>query len=411
MSEPQKPRSLRRVKISLKQEEEAVQRAILSLCNKALGWHISFEEAEFEKISGGISNILVKVTPKPKAAADDDPSPPPPEARCGCLGARGARRRVGGALEPAVVKVFGDKTELLVDRRAEAKAVVALGAQGFGPRVLTLFANGRIEQFLHCATLTPQQMCDPRFIPRIAALLARFHSVQARLPRRPSTFPTIRRWLRMARRLKFASDDPKAAAYAALDFGAISAEVDAVEAACARAASPVVFGHNDLLSGNILILQRPGFDPAAPDLDGPLTVIDFEYGAYTHRGFDFGNHFNEYAGFECDYTRYPDREKQALFFSHYFGSPSGPAPLDAPRLERLCAEADVFALASHIYWGVWAVVQARYSPIDFDYMGYHKLRFDEYHRRKAEFMARAAAAFGGGGEAAAAAAAGQAAAA
>lgn len=45
------------------------------------------------------------------------------------------------------------------------------------------------------------------------------------------------------------------------------------------------------------------FPQEKPDLSGPLTVIDFEYGAYTPRGFDFGNHFNEYAGFECDYTR------------------------------------------------------------------------------------------------------------
>ena len=42
---------------------------------------------------------------------------------------------------------------------------------------------------------------------------------------------------------------------------------------------------------------------ASPDLAGPLTVIDFEYGSYGHRGFDVGNHFNEYAGFECDYAR------------------------------------------------------------------------------------------------------------
>jgi hypothetical protein len=47
MSETQKPLSLRRVKISLQdQEESSVQRVILALCNKALGWDISFEEAE-----------------------------------------------------------------------------------------------------------------------------------------------------------------------------------------------------------------------------------------------------------------------------------------------------------------------------------------------------------------------------
>lgn len=33
-------------------------------------------------------------------------------------------------------------------------------------------------------------------------------------------------------------------------------------------------------------------------------MIDFEYGSYNYRGFDIGNHFNEYAGYDCDYTLY-----------------------------------------------------------------------------------------------------------
>ncbi|KIZ06342.1 Choline/ethanolamine kinase [Monoraphidium neglectum] len=152
-------------------------------------------------------------------------------------------------------------------------------------------------------TLTPQQMCDDAFVPRIARLLASFHAVRVDLPREPRLFLTIRGWLQMAEALKFETSDPKAAAYAALDFRAIEGELEKVEAACAAAGSPVVFGHNDLLSGNLLVLQQPGFDPASPDVEGPLTVIDFEYGSYTYRGFDWGNHFNEYAGFECDYTR------------------------------------------------------------------------------------------------------------
>jgi hypothetical protein len=48
------------------------------------------------------------------------------------------------------------------------------------------------------------------------------------------------------------------------------------------------------------------------------------------------------------------------------------------------AEANAFALASHIYWGVWSVVQARFSLIDFDYFDYGDRRWSEYHRRKAE---------------------------
>ena len=50
------------------------------------------------------------------------------------------------------------------------------------------------------------------------------------------------------------------------------------------------------------------------------------------------------------------------------------------------AEGNFFSLVAHQYWGVWALIQARHSPIDFDYFQYSKLRWSEYHRRKEEFM-------------------------
>ena len=54
-------------------------------------------------------------------------------------------------------------------------------------------------------------------------------------------------------------------------------------------------------------------------------------------------------------------------------------------------EANAFALVAHQYWGVWALIQARYSPIDFDYLSYSSLRWKEYHKRKAEFLGDAKA--------------------
>ncbi len=54
-----------------------------------------------------------------------------------------------------------------------------------------------------------------------------------------------------------------------------------------------------------------------------LQFIDFEYGCVSYRGFDWGNHFNEYAGFECDYGRYPDRRGAASFIRHYLAEAHG----------------------------------------------------------------------------------------
>jgi hypothetical protein len=59
---------------------------------------------------------------------------------------------------------------------------------------------------------------------------------------------------------------------------------------------------------------------------------------------------------------------------------------DEDQVSRLVAEANFYALLSHAYWGVWALVQARYSPIDFDYLEYHHLRMAEFRRRKHEYI-------------------------
>lgn len=41
----------------------------------------------------------------------------------------------GTGLEPVAVKVFGDKTELIIDREVERHVLVELNAAGFGAKV------------------------------------------------------------------------------------------------------------------------------------------------------------------------------------------------------------------------------------------------------------------------------------
>lgn len=71
--------------------------------------------------------------------------------------------------------------------------------------------------------------------------------------------------------------------------------------------SPIVFSHNDLLYGNIIYDEEKG----------EAHFIDYEYGCYAFRGFDIGNHFNEFAGFECEYWRYPTKQFQLKWFDWY----------------------------------------------------------------------------------------------
>ncbi|CAG9467460.1 unnamed protein product [Pedinophyceae sp. YPF-701] len=137
---------------------------------------------------------------------------------------------------------------------------------------------------------------------------------------------------------------------------------------CMQVESPVVWSHNDLLSGNILVLGGKKL----PDGEDDVQFIDFEYGSHAPRGFDIGNHWNEYAGFDLEWERFPARDKQEVFVREYL-SAGGAAP-ERRDVERLVREANVYALASHLFWGYWAILQARWSQIDFDYMSYYGKR-------------------------------------
>ena len=60
--------------------------------------------------------------------------------------------------------------------------------------------------------------------------------------------------------------------------------------------------------------------------------------------------------------------------------------MTAAFFDELHARVNQFALASHCWWGLWAVVQAAHSPIDFDFIGYCADRFKGFDKHKAAFF-------------------------
>ncbi|XP_023694753.1 ethanolamine kinase 1-like isoform X2 [Paramormyrops kingsleyae] len=146
--------------------------------------------------------------------------------------------------------------------------------------------------------------------------------------------------------------------------------------------SPVVLCHNDLLCKNIIHNAK----------EGHVRFIDYEYSSYNYQAFDIGNHFNEFAGMsKLDYRLYPNREMQLEWLNTYLHAykhftKKREAVTDC-ELETLFVQVNKFALASHFFWGFWAVIQAKYSTIDFDFLGYAALRFNQYFKIKPEVMA------------------------
>ena len=182
--------------------------------------------------------------------------------------------------------------------------------------------------------------------------------------------------------------------------------------------NPFVFAHCDLLCGNVIIEPTPsssslasasrrssasgGSDvdddddnatdatDAESDTDAALSVsfIDYEYTTPAPASFDIANHFAEWGGFDCDFSVLPTRRVRRAFLRAYLESFSlhRNQSFKEADLDTLFAQIDDFRGVPGFYWGIWALIQAQISLIEFDYKNYAEVRLGEYWAWKREYL-------------------------
>ncbi|KAB5541921.1 hypothetical protein PHYPO_G00085530 [Pangasianodon hypophthalmus] len=322
---------------------------------------------------------------------------------------------VGGALQDVVlVRIYGNKTELFVDRDNEVKSFRVLQAHRCAPRLYCTFNNGLCYEFLEGVALEPEHIRNPAIFRLIARQMAKYHAIHAHngwVPRSDlwhkmgkyfSLVPT--RFEDPEKNQRLSSQVPSAAC--------LREELLWLQQSLSKLDSPVVLCHNDLLCKNIIYQQAGGehlyltlislINPLASpqhtvlpeDANGPghVKFIDYEYAGYNYQAYDIGNHFNEFAGLnEVDYSLYPERSLQLQWLRAYLEAykeyKDQGTEVSEAEVEVLYVQVNRFALASHFFWGLWALIQAQYSTIDFDFLGYAVLRFSQYFKMKPEVTA------------------------
>ena len=313
-----------------------------------------------------------------------------------------AQAEPGCAPHPILLRMFGQGADRALDRDTETEALFELNMANFGAKCLGWFQNGRLEELLmHVRPLTNTQMGIPRVSQAIAAELRRFHACQVAARMQvvsgkkaavSEIWSRIRSWHRAALTWKFPDDESmevKNLAIERLDLHGLSDELCKVEDICDKISSPTVLLHNDLLAGNILareadldITERQSSNPVASTPHGKslqLYFIDFEYSCYGPRGFDIANHFLEYAGFECNWNLLPDKPARFRFCEAYLQAGST-SLVSCAAVEALQAEVAFFEPVAHLWWGLWAVMQAKVSTNNFDWIKYAYLRLAEFRR-------------------------------
>ena len=187
-----------------------------------------------------------------------------------------------------MIRVYGEKTDLLIDRKAEIRNIRMLQKVNFAPRLYATFNNGLAYEYAPGVTLTTETVRAPDVFPLVARRLAELHAVAVPSSARAGLWVSLKKFLGLA---------APSAAESALEYArGSSADISAVdrlgselaelEEALSGTGSPVVMCHNDLLLANVILDASKG----------KVTFIDYEYAGHNYQAFDIGNHFAEFAG-------------------------------------------------------------------------------------------------------------------
>ncbi|CAL1269132.1 unnamed protein product [Larinioides sclopetarius] len=284
-----------------------------------------------------------------------------------------------------LIRVYGEKTELFIDRDLEVRNMQMMCEAGLCAPLHCAFTNGLCYGYSPGEVLDTKMVRDPDISKLIAGRLAKMHSVRSNINGvipQANLFPVLYKYLNLIP--EYFPDPVKDVRYKSViaPKDKLKEEIECLKEHLVKLESPVVFSHNDLLLKNIIYNREKD----------EVTFIDYEYADYNYQGFDIGNHFCEFMGVEkFEPHLYPKKDFQIRWLKDYleawyFENELSPEDITEETVENFYVTVNKFALAAHMYWGIWALIQSAHSTLDFDFLGYAKDRLDEYFSKKEEFL-------------------------
>ncbi|CAG9939321.1 unnamed protein product [Clonostachys rosea f. rosea IK726] len=347
-------------------------------------WGQGDSRLEFERFTDGITNTLLKAINRRPGVSEAEIDQ-----------------------EAILLRAYGNKTDILIDREREASNHELLMKHNLAPELLARFENGMLYRYTAGTPAQPQDLQKPHVMTAIARRLAEWHATVPCLydaPRTngkvnghgskpsesealiakaasgkpiPNLWTTMQKWI-----LALPTETPQERERQTLLQKELNELIEKLSQRHEPGDNGLVFAHCDLLCANVIMHDHQNGEPTA------VSFIDYEYATPSPAAFDVANHFAEWVGYDCDYNCVPTVSQRRLFIREYVKvhrELCGEGDIDLEEQARILEkEVDIFRGVPGFYWGIWSCIQAMISEIDFDYASYSELRLGEYWAFKAE---------------------------
>ncbi|KAJ1915181.1 hypothetical protein H4219_004452 [Mycoemilia scoparia] len=424
--------------ISDNPDAKSFSQRVAKLFNQSLSIKPPLGEKDIyiERLSGALTNCVYRVTVNMALSS---------ASHSNASSVKGSHTKENGSnslSKTYLLRVYGIGVDEFLVRNKELYWLRKLSELNIGPSLYSIYTNGRIEEYLFSDTLTKDDIRDPSTSRHIARRMCELHYLvnfyaphKEKTPEeqkdpllqgvdlsgKPDLWTNIYQWIDLVATKapglrKICGDSPECLDIIN-DIDKIRKESKQLEHFIEQINSPIVLAHSDLQYGNILRLHK----------DRELVVVDFEYAGYNYRGFDIANHFCEWMSnyhhpthpHLLELNRYPTQKERYNFLRTYLktrifldaNKPADRVVVESDEVSEqfisnqischmvpvhinskylddqlpiIDKEVQSFIAASHLHWGIWGLLQAYSSEIDFDYVGYSAQRLTEFRRLLAD---------------------------
>ncbi|KAK1443571.1 protein kinase-like protein [Babesia gibsoni] len=295
-----------------------------------------FDYIKVDVVTGGLTNILYKVTNTKNGRV-------------------------------VAVRMFGNKTEVFIDRMRERKIQRHLCAQGFAKNVYAYFNGGQIEDWLEGESLSEEDFQGFKYSKLIAQEMRKIHQSPGQAELYLALNPTAKLdgdvkmasmlWPRVWKFYEVCMENVnelQSIIGSHFNIVDLKLNIERLQRICEAVNSPIALCHGDLCKSNIVIGQS-----------SKVLFIDYEYACIMERAYDIANHLKEFVEYNSNDYSLPSQERQDEFIRSYLGE--GATEEDVEALRR---EIKAFVMVSDLHWGLWGLLQCVYSSIESDFPCY-----------------------------------------
>ncbi len=247
------------------------------------------------------------------------------------------------------VRVYGDKTDLFIDREEEAHTIREMAKIGVGSRLVKFIPEKgvTIVEFIDDAiVLKNDHFLDKTLHAKIVDPIRKIHTSGVKLKRIFNPLLEVMKMSAILRQLKVE--------YPEFDIADTIQRLIKLSSIINIPESEYTACHNDLLADNFILIK----DEAAHKYDAAMYLIDWEYGGMAPKYYDIADMFQE--------ILVPRDVEKDIVKAYCSGQ----------KMDRTLFFIDLFKPFPDIYWFLWSLIQLNVSKIEFDYYTYGKIKYE-----------------------------------